>query len=679
MLFFFGLATTLNGFSQVTTSGVNGKVVGPDGETLPGATVVAVHIPTSSLYGATTDANGFYRLPNMDIGGPYTIRVSYLGYEAWSRENVFLTLGQTAKVDVQLKTTEVRLGEIAVIGRRGSVNVFDGNRTGAQTVIPLERIEMMPTVGRDLTDFTRLTPQASVDDNQAINIAGINNRYNSLMIDGGAQNDLFGLAASGVNGGQTGGTPISMDAIEQFQISIAPYDVRNSGFAGAAMNAVTRRGTNEVSGSVYGFLRNEKLSGKTPLATLDTKDKTKEEIAEMRKPLADFTAITSGFRVGGPIIKNKLFFFINGEVQRDQTPAPFEFSRYNGNASEADLNALAEYLKNQYGYDPGSFIDNAKLLNSNKLLARLDWNINDVHKLMLRHSYTDHKSYSPGTSSSSTINFGNSGIYFPSRTNSTTLELKSNFSKMSNSLMVVYSDVNDDRDPMGMDFPAVNIRDGSGAINFGSEQFSTGNELIQKSITLTDNLSIYKGKHTITLGTSNEFAHVYNLFVRQNYGYYQYNSLADFYKNKAFNYTRYYSLVDDITGDGSLAAANFNMLQLGLYAQDEFRATDDFKLTFGIRADMPIFLTPPVENTKFNEETIPLLEAAGWDLMGAKAGQMPKPQVMISPRVGFNWDLSGDETAQLRGGVGIFTSRLPRDRQDDEQDRRVPVHHAVVQ
>lgn len=659
MMVSLGLFLAGTSFAQVTTSGMNGKVTGPDGNGLIGATVVAIHVPTGAQFGGISDDQGFFRLPNMDVGGPYTLKVTYVGFEAWSQEGIYLTLGQTFKVNPGLKSTEVKLGEVAVIGRRGNVNVFDGNRTGSETVVGLEKIEMMPTVGRDLNDFTRLTPQATVDDNGAISIAGVNNRYNSIMIDGGAQNDVFGLAASGVNGGQTGGSPISMDAIEQFQITLAPYDVRNNGFAGAAINAVTRRGTNEVTGSVYGFFRNQGLSGKTPLVKLDIEGKTAEEIDAMRSALPDFTAITSGFRVGAPIVKNKLFFFLSAEGQRDQTPQPFEFSEYNGNSSEADINTLSDYLMSQYGYDGGGFINNTRELKSNKLMARLDWNINDQHKLMLRHSYTNHQSLGPSRSSSGSINFYNGGVYFPSTTNSTTAELKSNFSGMSNSLMLVYTDVNDDRDPMGMDFPAVTIFDGKGSINFGSEQYSTGNALTQKSLVLTDNLSIYKGKHTITIGTSNEFANVYNLFIRQNYGLYRYNSIEDFYNNKAFYYARYYSLVDDITGDGSAAAADFNMLQLGAYVQDEFQATDNFKLTFGVRADMPIFLTPPIENADFNEVTIPKLEAAGWDLMGAKAGQMPKPQVMFSPRIGFNWDLSGDESAQLRGGIGIFTSRLP--------------------
>lgn len=663
MMTALGLFLSGTMMAQVTTSSMNGKVSGPDGNALIGATVVAIHVPTGTQFGGISDDQGFFRLPNMDVGGPYTVKVTYVGFESWTIEGIYLTLGQAFQLNPSLKTTEVRLGEVAVVGRRGNIDVFDGNRTGSETFVSLEKMDAMPTVGRDLTDFTRLTPQATIDDNQAISIAGVNNRFNSLTIDGGYQNDAFGLAASGVNGGQTGGTPISLDAIEQFQITLAPYDVRHSGFAGAGINAVTRRGTNEFSGSVYTFYRDQNLSGRTPTNRISGyEEMTKEELDEARTQLADFTAMTTGFRLGGPIIQNKLHFFVNGEIQRDATPQPFSIDGYNGDATEADLNQLAEYVKTNFGYDPGPYDDFTRQLKSNKFLARLDWNLNEDHKLMLRHSYTQHESLSPYRASSSSMNFYNNGVYFPSVTNSTTLELKSNFDNMSNNLIAVFTTVRDDRDPMGTEgsyFPSVQIRNGSGTIYMGSEAYSTANELNQNIFTLTDNFSIYKGKHTITIGTSNEFAGVYNLFMRKNFGEYRFNSLDDFYAGIPYQYERGYSLVDDITGDGSAAAADFRMLQVGLYAQDEFQASDDFKLTFGLRADMPIFLTQPGEDTHFNETTIPMLEAAGWDMMGAKAGQMPKSQVLLSPRIGFNWDVKGDETTQLRGGVGIFTSRLP--------------------
>jgi len=639
-----------------TTAGINGQVFDDTGQPLAGATVVAVHEPSGSQYGGISGDKGYFRIPNMNIGGPYTVTVSYVGYEKYEQGNINLQLGQTFQLNVTLGVAEVNIAEVSVVGSRvKEYDVFDGNRTGAETVVGSEQIGDMPSVNRNIADFTRMTPQAFVDGNSAISIAGINNRYNAISFDGAVNNDVFGLSPSGTNGGQTYGTPISMDAIEQFQVTLAPYDVRQSGFAGASINAVTRAGSNTYTGSAYYFFRNESLAGKTPTDNPDVE----------RTKLDEFSSNTYGFRVGGPIIKNKLFFFINGEIQREQTPKPFNFSDYGGDSNEATVQEVANKLQNDFGYDPGGYLSKNDELNSNKLIARIDWNISDRHKLTLRHSYTSLEALLTSSSSNRSINFLNNAQYFPSVTNSSALELKSNFTSSSNSLVIGYTSVRDDRDPYGDNFPAVRLYDGNGTIYFGSEPYSTANQLDQDVLTFTDNFSIYMGRHTITVGANVEFSHTYNLFMRKNFGEYRYSTVADFMtvgsagEVPAYQYERGYSLVDDITGDGSAAAADFNMLQWGLYAQDEFQASTDLKITVGLRIDMPMFLTESPVDDNFNENTIPMLEAEGWDLMGAQAGQMPKPQLMFSPRIGFNWDVSGEKSTQLRGGVGIFTSRLP--------------------
>lgn len=644
-------------FAQgTTTAGINGQVFDDASQPLPGATVVAVHEPSGSQYGAITGDKGYFRIPNMNIGGPYTLTVSYVGYEPFEQGNINLQLGQTFQLNVELGVAQVAIAEVAVVGRRAKeYDVFDGNRTGAETFVGSEQIGDLPSVNRNLADFTRMTPQAIVDGNGAISIAGINNRYNAISFDGAVNNDVFGLSPTGTNGGQTFGTPISMDAIEQFQITLAPYDVRQSGFAGASINAVTRAGSNTVTGSAYYFFRNEGLAGKTPTDNEDVE----------RTKLPEFSSNTYGFRVGGPIIKNKVFFFLNGEMQREQTPKPFDFSDYQGDSDEAAVQAVADKLENDFGYDAGTYLSKNDELNSNKLIARLDWNISDKHKLTLRHSYTSLEAIKTSGSSSRSINYLNNAQYFPSVTNSTALELKSNLTASSNSLVIGFTSVRDDRDPYGDNFPAVQLFDGSGTLYFGSEPYSTANQLDQDVLTITDNFSIYKGKHTITVGANVEYSSTYNLFMRKNFGEYRYSTVADFMtvgtgaEVPAYQYERGYSLVDDITGDGSAAAADFSMLQWGIYAQDEFQATTHLKITAGLRIDMPMFLTDSPVDDNFNENTISLLEAEGWDLMGARAGQMPKSQLMFSPRVGFNWDVTGDKSTQLRGGVGIFTSRLP--------------------
>ncbi len=633
---------------QVTTSGMNGKITSIGGESLPGATVIAVHTPSGSQYGTTTDVDGNYRIPNMNVGGPYKITVSFVGYESYVNNEVYLSLGQTFKLNVKLSEKASTITGVEVVGSR--YDMFDGNRTGTETNVSLETIERMPSVGRNFSDYTRLTPQARITQSGGIEIAGTNNRYNAIYIDGAVNNDVFGITDQGTNGGQTGISPFSMDILEQVSIQVAPYDIKLGGFAGAGINAVTRRGNNEFQGSAYYITRNEGFAGKTPT----------DDATVSRKKLNPFTSKTYGFRLGGPIIKDKLFFFVNAELQKDETPQPFDFATYNGDVTTDQLSQLSTKLSG-YGYDAGGYTDVNRTLDGTKLFARLDWNINKVHKLMVRHQYTKAEQNSPSNSSTTSIRFGNSGVFFPSTTNTTAIELKSNISnKMSNSLILGLTSVFDDRDPMGSNFPYVRIKDGNSNIYFGSEEFSTGNQLKQNIITLTDNFEIYKGKHTLTFGTHNEFYKMYNLFIRQNFGSYQFNNIDDFLTGQpAYQYDRTFSAVDNITGDGSKAAAEFNALQIGLYAQDEIQVNDKFKVTLGLRMDMPMFLDKPLLNEDFNNNVEPVLKEAGWDLKGAKTGQMPDPAIMLNPRFGFNYDIKGDQSFQLRGGAGLFTSRIP--------------------
>jgi hypothetical protein len=500
-----------------------------------------------------------------------------------------------------------------------------------------------------------------VTSNGGLEVGGMNNRYNAIFIDGAVNNDVYGLAESGTNGGQTGISPFSMDIIDQFTISIAPYDIKQGGFAGAGINAVTRRGTNEFTGSAYYFFRNEGIAGKTPTDNPDLE----------RKQLADFTSNTYGFRLGGPIIKDKLFFFANAEIQQDETPQPFDFTTYKGDLTTQELDDLTNFVKNEYGYDAGSYTGGVRTLDGIKLFARLDWNISQKHKLSLRHQYTKAEQVSPGTPSSTSIVFSNAGISFPSTTNSTALELKSIFSnKYANDLILGLTFVRDDRDPMSSNFPYVRIKDGSGNIYFGSEEFSTANYLSQNIITLTDNFEIYSGKHTFTVGTHNEFYQMYNLFIRQNFGSYQFDSYNTFMSGGyAYQYDRTFSLADDVTGDGSKAAADFNAMQLGLYGQWEYQWSDRFNTTVGLRFDLPMFLDQPPVNTEFNENLITIINDSSTYMlnhgteempeMNAVTGEMPSTKIMVSPRIGFNWDVTGDKTTQVRGGVGIFTSRIP--------------------
>ncbi len=648
------LVGTAHVFAQgSTTSAMNGKVLDQNGEPLPGATVIAIHQPSGSEYGSVTNLDGLYRIPNMRIGGPYKVIISFVGYSDKVNEGLYLRLGESFRLNADLDESATELEALIVTA---SANQIGGDVSGAATSISKENIESMPTLNRDLNDFTRLTPQAKQSFGGGFSIANTNNRYNAIYFDGAVNNDVFGLAANGTNGGQTGAPPISIDAIEQIQVVISPYDVSYGGFAGGGINAVTKSGSNNLEGGVYFFNQNESLVGKTNSVLADRADGDRERVDE-------FSTNFTGINLGGPIIKDKLFFFVNAELQRETTPIPFEEGDYVGNSSIDSIRVLQDYLQSQYDYDAGDFGDKEDELEASRLFLKLDWNISKNHKLMFRHNYNNILQTNRNGSGRSAINFANNGVSFPSITNSTVLELNSMFgTEYSNKLIVGYTNVRDDRDPIGQNFPAVVIGDGNGAeIEFGSEPFSTANQLDQDVFTITNNFNIYRGKHTITLGTHNEFISFYNLFIRQNFGFYDYDSPADFYNNDAPGfYTRSYSLVDDITGDGSAAAAEFNAMQLGFYVQDEFQVNDKLTLTAGIRLDVPIITSDPEVANDFNSVTLTRIDSAGYfDVDGVEGGSSPSGQLMWSPRLGFNYDLNGDKTTVVRGGLGLFTSRVP--------------------
>ncbi|MEZ4839247.1 carboxypeptidase regulatory-like domain-containing protein [Flavobacterium sp.] len=643
-----------------TTASILGKVAEKGEDTLPGATIIVTHQPSGTRYTATTDDKGAYRIANMRVGGPYVIDVTYVGYKPFKGENIYLQLGDSRLINIDLDSEVSALEEVVLTGSKDAD--FNSKKTGAQTIIDSKRIQNLPTLSRNVSDFARLTPQAQLRGDDVISISGQNNRFNAIYIDGAVNNDVFGLAANGTNGGQTGVSPISVDAIEQFQVQVAPFDVKISGFAGGSISAITRSGTNNFEGSAYYLNRNQNLAGMTPNAISETN----------RSKLADFDATTIGVRAAGAIKKDKLFYFINYERQDNETPQPFEVNNYVGNialqGSSPDvvpglaatkIEELRNYLISNYGYDPGNYSSTKSSLVSDKFIAKVDWNINDNHKLAVRHSLVKAVNISPNRSSNTAINFYNGAQEFTSTTNSSSIELSSRFSdRVSNSLVLGYTSVKDDRNALGDPFPYLEIRDGLGTIFVGSEPFSTANLLEQNIFTFTDNVEIQAGINTITIGTHNEFSSSKNVFFGRNYGYYRYSNLQDFLDNNKPNRFRIgYSLVGG-DGDGSQGAAEFDVVQFGGYLQNEMRLSDNFRLSYGFRVDVPVW-DDYIVNEDFNNRTIPLLEAAGKDLKGAKVGSRIDTRAHISPRLGFNYDVSGKKTTQIRGGLGIFTSRLP--------------------
>ncbi|MGI8951784.1 MAG: TonB-dependent receptor [Chitinophagaceae bacterium] len=631
--------------AQITTSNISGIIKSQSGEVLNDAIVKVTHVPTGSIYNVITTKNGRYFISNLQPGGPYTIEVSYVGFGKQTMENIYLNLGETSTINFDLINSSQELNAVIIAANRRLQPIARG---GIETVISPDRMQNSPSVGRNLADYFRLIPQARTTFGGGISIAGQNNRYNQLMIDGAVNNDVFGLSDQGTNGGQTGAPPISIDAIESMQIGISPYDVSLGNFTGGSINAITKSGTNNLHGSVYFVYRDQNISGKTPTGLKDSAIK-----------LPDFTNKTYGFTLGGPILKNELFYFISGEILRNETPQPFAINSFKAPGVQDSINLILQKL-NSYDYNPGDYLNIPDILKSDKATAKITWNINAKNRLNISYRYTKSQRDITSVSTSSRINFFNNGYIIPSTTNSASLEFISNPSiKTSNRLLLTYTKVFDDRNPLGQDFPRVTLNSINGtSYVFGSENFSVANQLKQNNIALYDEFRWNIGSHQLKAGVDNEFSRSYNLFIRDGFGNYSYNYVNDFLNDyNPSSYSRSFSLVDKIVGDGSKAAPTFNTLRLGIFLGDEWNVNENFKLNFGFRIDNFDFLTRPNTDTFFNNKAATAISQY-WDLQGARSGEKPKANISFSPRAGFTYFIP-DENLKLRGGLGLFTGRVP--------------------
>ena len=620
------LTAQLSWGQGATTAAINGTITDASGGPLPGATVLAIHTPTGTQYGVGTNADGRYNIQGMRVGGPYTIRVSFVGYQDATRSNIVLSLNENLRLDFPLSTSSTELGNVVVTGRPDPT--INAGRTGAATNVSREQIMELPTLSRSLNDFTRLTPQAAGGGSSSF--GGANNRYNNITIDGAVNNDVFGLSGSGTPGGQAGTNPIALDAIDQIQVVLAPYDVTLGSFTGAGVNAVTRSGSNDFSASIYGFGRNQNSAGKS--------------VNEPRTKLDKFYNYQTGFRVGGPIVKDKVFFFLNGEIARVSAPLGFQPGTPDSRVAVADLQRIATAANTpQYGnYDVGDYGNFNRRTQSNKIFARLDFNLSENNTLTLRHNFV--KAFDDNlTRTGNNFRFGNNAYKFSNITNSTVAELNSRFSGgFSNKLILTYTAIRDSRDVVGAPGPAFQIQDNGITYSLGQERSSVGNQLDQDIVEITDNLTKAYGKHTFTLGTHNEGYKFRNLFLNNAAGYYTFNSIANFEQGLASGVQQSYP-----TASGG--EARFKAAQLGFYVQDEYTPVENLRLTLGMRIDVPVFFDKPGNNegvaAQFGDQY--------------RTSNTPNGQVLYSPRLGFNWDVNNDSKVQLRGGTGIFTGRVP--------------------
>ncbi len=635
--------------AQVTTSSMTGKVVA-DGEDVIGATVEAVHTPSGTRYQAVTNAKGIFSINGMRVGGPYKVQISYIGYETKVVEGIKLQLAETYNLNTSLTEDAQQLGEVVVSAK---ATKFTTEKTGASTNINNQMITNMPTVTRSITDITRLSPYGG----NGMAFAGSDGRTANFTVDGANFNNNFGLS-SNLPGG---GNPISIDAIEELQVVISPFDVRQTNFIGGGVNAITKSGTNTFKGSAYIYHKNENLRGDAVEG---------EQISGAREKDRN---TTYGFTLGGPILKDKLFFFVNGEMAKTPTVANrwrgsedgvADADNYISRTTLADLKTVSDYVKQKYGYDTGSYTSFPADESNYKLLARLDWNITNMHHLAFRYNYTLNKAWNApnGTSmdggtrmsgyrtSQYSMSYANSMYSQDNKVHSLSLDLNSRLSdNLSNQFLATFSKLDDVRGTNSSEFPFIDIlKDNQNYIALGEELFTHNNAVHNTVWNIKDDVTYYAGAHKITAGASYEYQMADNAYMRNGTGYYRYQSLNDFLTGAA---PEVVNLTYGYDGEANPAArVRFN--KAGVYGQDEWAVSDKFKLTYGLRIDGLFFNNGDLMTNK----KIYDLDYSGRHV---DTGKWPSANVTVSPRVGFTYDVFGDKSFKVRGGTGLFSGRLP--------------------
>lgn len=645
------VAVVFSGYAQVTTSGISGKITGANNESLPGATVIAVHQPSGTQYGTISNAEGRFSLQGMRSGGPYQVEVSFVGYNKATYSDITLSLGESFGLNVILKEESVNVGEVIVMGSRGPA--FNSEKNGSSINVGARQMSMMPTISRSINDVTRLTPQANGN-----TIGGGNYRQNYITVDGAQFNNAFGIGSNL----PAGGSPISIDALDQISVNITPFDVRQSGFIGASVNAVTRSGTNDFSGSAYTYMNDETYKGnKVGDAEPFTKNPSSYQM--------------QGFRLGGPIIKNKLFFFVNYETEKREVPgpsrvaatpsSPADYANNIARPTVAEMDMISKYLSDNYGYETGPYQGYSNESPGSKFLARIDWNISQNHKFNVRYSDTRAKSpNSPSTSFSpfssiytgnrqamDAIWFKNSGYFQETNFSSFASELNSTFGggKFSNTLRVTYSFQDEPRSTEGKTFPFVDIlKDNKVFTSFGTELFSYGNLREVKTTTITDDFSWSMGKNRFTAGLQYEHNATKNGFMRFGSSFYVFNSWEDFTSGAK---PKNFGITFSNTPGYEQAFPSFDFNQYSAYIQDEIAVNNQLKVTAGFRVDLPTYSQPADEH--------PIVATLTFGDEKYSTATLPESRLLLSPRVGFNYDIKGDRSLIVRGGTGIFTGRVP--------------------
>lgn len=610
----------------VTTGSIAGTVVDEQGGVLPGAAIVATHTPTGTVYEAVTDGQGRFNILNVRVG-PYAVSVDMSGFRA-EKLPIDVKLGEQTTLTFKLQVATIA----ETVEVRGESSLIDSSRAGAADSVSQAVIEALPSISRSLVDMARVSPYFNPiglnEDPLAVSVAGRNNRYNNVQIDGAVNNDVFGLAASGTPGGQTETQPISLDAIQELQLVVSPYDVRQGGFSGGGINAITRTGGNRFTGTGYFFGRDQDLVGE----------------GVSRTPIAQFSQQQFGASLGGPIVSNRAFFFGNADFDRRDNPAGISVSTTGQTfGREAEIDRFLNILRTQYNYDPGGKEEFIRTINSNKVFARTDFNLTSQHQLTVRHNFNDSLN-DIGRPTQSLYIFPDNFYRIKNRTNSSVVQLNSTFGSAVNEARVTFQRIRDRRAGQPTEerpFPLVTVDLSSGQVRAGRENFSTANELDQDVYEFSDDFTWLRGRHTLTLGTKNEFFKFRNLFIRDFFGSYRFANLDLFEQGLAQSFDHSFSLTNN-----PQQSAEFRVRQFGFYAGDQWRPTSNFTLTSGVRMDIPTFPDRPTRN-EFTEQAV-----------GLRTDEVPTG-ILWSPRVGFNYALSAANSEQVRGGIGLFAGRTP--------------------
>lgn len=653
----------------LTTAAMSGSVVSSKGEPLAGANVVALHLPSGSLFGAATRGDGYFNITGARVGGPYTVTASFIGYKSQKLENVYLSLGQNLRLEFKLTEEALEVGALEVVAERDAI--MSASRTGAATAVSRQVLQTLPSIRGRIEDFVRLTPQFNPSSaGYGFSFAGQDGRLNNITVDGSYFNNSFGLA--GTPGQRTGVAPISLEAIEQLQVNVSPYDVRQGNFIGANVNTVTKSGTNEFSGSIYAATRNQDMVG--------------TEAKDLKFDPGTFKYNRFGGRLSGPILKNKLFFFVDYEGDKITQPGTTFRANAGGEAVQgsttrvlaSDLDALSNYLATNFGYVTGPYQGYNHNTPATRFIAKLDFNLNPRNKLSLRYNHLDSEtdvlvsnssSLGFGTRRSVTtgLNFQNSNYIIMENIRSIIGEWNSMIgTNMANNLIVGYTYNDESRKSRGSFFPFVDIKEGGSVYtSFGFEPFTPNNELRYGSYQLQNNFMLYLHKHSLTFGLSLERYKSENVFFPGSQSVYVYNSLADFYTDandylanpnrtvSPVTLARFQVRWSNIPGQ-TKPIQPLKVIYSGIYAQDEWEVNKKLNVTAGLRLDVPFFGDTGYENYK--ADALTFMDENG-KAVKYKTKKLPDPKILWSPRLGFNYDVTGDRSTQLRGGTGIFTGR----------------------